>query len=91
MVDLGDFGGVAAEAMAVSADGSVVIGRAVDAAVQSHPFRWTATEGILDLGSEHCCGCRCSTEVAVVDAALLTEELTNHPHRFYQVLLTLHS
>ncbi len=25
------------------------------------------------------------------DVALLTEELTNHPHRFFQVLLTLHS
>ena len=38
-------------ASGVSADGSVVVGRARNAAVQSRAFRWTASGGMQDLGT----------------------------------------
>jgi probable extracellular repeat, HAF family len=38
-------------AYAVSADGSVVVGGAINAAGQSHAFRWTAAGGMQDLGT----------------------------------------
>jgi probable HAF family extracellular repeat protein len=47
--DLGTFGGVEASALAVSADGTVVVGYATDAAYNYRPFRWTASGGMQEL------------------------------------------
>jgi probable HAF family extracellular repeat protein len=41
----------ASEATAVSADGSVVVGRSFDASNRDRSFRWTAQTGIQDLGT----------------------------------------
>jgi probable HAF family extracellular repeat protein len=51
MQDLGTLGGSAAEAIGVSADGSVVVGWASNAAGPVRAFRWTAAGGMQDLGS----------------------------------------
>ena len=48
---LGTLGGDWSEARAVSADGSVVVGVAKNAAGQSRAFRWTRTGGMEDLGT----------------------------------------
>lgn len=48
---LGTLGGDWSEARAVSADGSVVVGIAKNAAGQSRAFRWTRTGGMEDLGT----------------------------------------
>jgi probable HAF family extracellular repeat protein len=48
---LGTLGGSESEAWGVSADGSVVVGRARNAAGQFHAFRWTAARGMQDLGT----------------------------------------
>ena len=48
---LGTLGGDWSEAIAVSADGSVVVGVAKNAAGQSRAFRWTRTGGMEDLGT----------------------------------------
>jgi probable HAF family extracellular repeat protein len=49
MQDLGTLGGNRSEAYSVSADGSVVVGRADDTSGQERAFRWTAQGGMQDL------------------------------------------
>jgi probable HAF family extracellular repeat protein len=49
MQDLGTLGGGESEAYGVSADGSVVVGWADNAAGQLRAFRWTAAGGMEDL------------------------------------------
>jgi probable HAF family extracellular repeat protein len=51
MQDLGTLGGNVSSAYGVSADGSVVVGLAENAALQQHAFRWTAAGGMQDLGT----------------------------------------
>jgi probable HAF family extracellular repeat protein len=48
---LGTLGGDYSDARGVSADGSVVVGVAVNAAWQYRAFRWTAAGGMQDLGT----------------------------------------
>ncbi|MDX2118996.1 MAG: transglutaminase domain-containing protein [Planctomycetota bacterium] len=49
MQDLGTLGGTEAEAFAVSADGTVVVGYSTNAAGQRRAFRWTPSGGMQDL------------------------------------------
>jgi probable HAF family extracellular repeat protein len=51
MQDLGTLGGDCSVAYGVSADGSVVVGWACNAAGQDRAFRWTASGGMQDLGT----------------------------------------
>jgi probable HAF family extracellular repeat protein len=51
MQNLGTLGGDSSLALAVSADGSVVVGWATNAAGQKRAFRWTAARGMQDLGT----------------------------------------
>jgi probable HAF family extracellular repeat protein len=52
MQDLGTLpGGCCSSAWGVSADGSVVVGWAYNAAGRSRAFRWTAARGMQDLGT----------------------------------------
>jgi probable HAF family extracellular repeat protein len=51
MQDLGTLGGRESEARGVSADGSVVVGAARNAAGDERAFRWTAARGMQDLGT----------------------------------------
>jgi probable HAF family extracellular repeat protein len=51
LIWLGTLGGSGSEAWGVSADGSVVVGWAFNAAGQGHAFRWTAAGGMQDLGT----------------------------------------
>jgi len=51
MQDLGTLGGSQGNALGVSADGTVVVGRADNAAEQGRAFRWTASGGMQDLGT----------------------------------------
>jgi probable HAF family extracellular repeat protein len=51
MQDLGTLGGDESAAYGVSADGSVVVGWADNAAGQERAFRWTAAGGMQDLGT----------------------------------------
>jgi probable HAF family extracellular repeat protein len=51
MQNLGTLGGSESEAFGVSADGSVVVGWAYNAAGQTRAFRWTASGGMQDLGT----------------------------------------
>jgi probable HAF family extracellular repeat protein len=51
MQDLGTLGGDSSWATGVSADGSVVVGSAYNAAGQIRAFRWTAARGMQDLGT----------------------------------------
>jgi probable HAF family extracellular repeat protein len=51
MVDLGTLGGNQAFALAASADGSVIVGRADNELNQYHAFRWTTAGGMVDLGT----------------------------------------
>jgi probable HAF family extracellular repeat protein len=51
MQDLGTLGGCCSEAWGVSADGSVVVGYAINAAGEYRAFRWTASGGMQDLGT----------------------------------------
>jgi probable HAF family extracellular repeat protein len=51
MQNLGTLGGGWSEAWGVSADGSVVVGGAYNAAGQLRAFRWTASGGMQDLGT----------------------------------------
>jgi probable HAF family extracellular repeat protein len=51
MQDLGTLGGDESVALGVSADGSVVVGWAHNAAGQARAFRWTAAGGMQDLGT----------------------------------------
>jgi probable HAF family extracellular repeat protein len=48
---LGTLGGWESVAYGVSADGSVVVGRATNAAALRRAFRWTASGGMQDLGT----------------------------------------
>jgi probable HAF family extracellular repeat protein len=48
---IGTLGGFESEAFAVSADGSVVIGRSTNASNSRRAFRWTAAGGMQDLGT----------------------------------------
>lgn len=47
MQNLGSLGGSEAEALAVNADGSVVVGSAENTAGRGHGFRWTDASGML--------------------------------------------
>jgi probable HAF family extracellular repeat protein len=49
--ELGTFGGVSSEALAVSADGRVIVGTALDGSYQWNAFRWTATTGMQYLAT----------------------------------------
>jgi probable HAF family extracellular repeat protein len=51
MQDLGTLGGCCSWAYGVSADGSVVVGVALNAAGEYRAFRWTASGGMQDLGT----------------------------------------
>jgi probable HAF family extracellular repeat protein len=51
MQDLGTLGGDESWALGVSADGSVVVGYAQNAAGDERAFRWTAAGGMQDLGT----------------------------------------
>jgi len=51
MQDLGTLGGHESAAYGVSADGSVVVGAAYNAAGQLRAFRWTSSGGMQDLGT----------------------------------------
>jgi probable HAF family extracellular repeat protein len=51
MQDLGTLGGNSSWALGVSADGSVVVGYAQNAAGHERAFRWTAAGGMQDLGT----------------------------------------
>jgi probable HAF family extracellular repeat protein len=51
MQDLGTLGGSGSVAFDVSADGSVVVGWAYNAARRMRAFRWTAARGMQDLGT----------------------------------------
>jgi probable HAF family extracellular repeat protein len=51
LIWLGTLGGDRSEARGVSADGSVVVGWADNAAGQRRAFRWTAAGGMQDLGT----------------------------------------
>jgi probable HAF family extracellular repeat protein len=51
MQDLGTLGGGYSDALGVSADGSVVVGWARNAAGEYRAFRWTASGGMQDLGT----------------------------------------
>jgi probable HAF family extracellular repeat protein len=51
LIWLGTLGGSWSEAHGVSDDGSVVVGRALNAAGQGRAFRWTAGRGMQDLGT----------------------------------------
>jgi probable HAF family extracellular repeat protein len=51
MQDLGTLGGDESVAYGVSANGSVVVGWAYNAAGQYRAFRWTASGGMQDLGT----------------------------------------
>jgi probable HAF family extracellular repeat protein len=51
MQNLGTLGGAWSEAYGVSADGSVVVGWATNAAGADRAFRWTAAGGMQDLGT----------------------------------------
>jgi probable HAF family extracellular repeat protein len=51
MQDLGTLGGDESVASGVSADGSVVVGGAYNAAGQLRAFRWTASGGMQNLGT----------------------------------------
>jgi probable HAF family extracellular repeat protein len=53
MQDLGTLGGCCSLAFDVSADGSIVIGGATDAAGQWHAFRWTELGGMEDLNTTY--------------------------------------
>ncbi len=49
--DLGTLGGSESEALAVSSDGQVVVGRSEVATGETHAFRWVLGEGMQDLGT----------------------------------------
>jgi probable HAF family extracellular repeat protein len=51
MQDLGTLGGDESWALGVSADGSVVVGGALNAAGYRRAFRWTEASGMQDLGT----------------------------------------
>jgi probable HAF family extracellular repeat protein len=51
LIWLGTLGGDWSEAWGVSADGSVVVGEAQNAAGDQRAFRWTAARGMQDLGT----------------------------------------
>jgi probable HAF family extracellular repeat protein len=51
MQDLGTLGGISSEAFGISADGSVVVGYAVDSFDRPRAFRWTQATGLQDLGT----------------------------------------
>jgi probable HAF family extracellular repeat protein len=53
MQNLGTLGGDGGWANAVSADGSVVVGWAYNAAGQKRAFRWTAAGGMEDLNTTY--------------------------------------
>jgi probable HAF family extracellular repeat protein len=53
MQDLGTLGGNRSEAWGVSADGSVVVGWAFNAAGQVRAFRWTQAGGMEDLNQTY--------------------------------------
>jgi probable HAF family extracellular repeat protein len=56
MQDLGTLGGLFSRAYGVSADGTVVVGGAFNAANRYHAFRWTASGGMQDLDTPSSAG-----------------------------------
>jgi probable HAF family extracellular repeat protein len=55
MQDLGTLGGRWARAIAISADGSIIVGESHNAANQYRAFRWTLTGGMEDLNQSYAC------------------------------------
>jgi len=51
IVNLGTLGGNLSEALGVSADGSIVVGRARDSSGKLRAFRWTQQDGMRSLGA----------------------------------------
>ncbi len=51
MQNLGTLGGISSEAFDISADGSVVVGYAVDSTDRVRAFRWTPSTGMQDIGT----------------------------------------
>jgi probable HAF family extracellular repeat protein len=65
LIWLGTLGGNWSSATGVSADGSVVVGRADDASGQSRAFRWTAQTGMQDLGNGYTSGVSADGSIVV--------------------------
>jgi probable HAF family extracellular repeat protein len=72
---LGTLGGAQSVAYGVSADGSVVVGGALNAAGQWRAFRWTATLGMQDLGTLG--GAYGAAHGVSVDGTVVVGESTN--------------
>lgn len=71
--NLGNFGGTEAEALAVNADGSVVVGSAEDAAEVSHGFRWTEATGMVTVED----WLRANGATIAVDTTVSAEAVSN--------------
>ena len=68
-VDLGTLGGTSSYAAAINS-GGVVVGWSETGAGETHAFRWTASSGMIDLGTLS--GAQSSQAVAILDGTLNT-------------------